>query len=213
MMSRSIIFAALFIVSPRASSSHDHSKDEALRYQGDCMYRFLQYDKRNLVPQSRNFCSFHETTCEDGIIVGLRLDGTSRFTTFDLSWMPNTVKNFHAQDRFLDRMHYDTRHMPRQMEKFTISKSNLTGSVSLLDLPEGLKHLTLSYNRITGTVNLLALPERLEYLNLAGNKITHVLVAESRLPKTLLSIVLRRNDCKLELYDGEIDNRFQVDSK
>ena len=93
-------------------------------------------------------------------------------------------------------------YFPPKVNMVTISprsKSNMTGSVDLTQLPEGLQVLDLRNNNLTGEIDLTQLPDRMNFLNLSNNQLTGEINLK-QLPSCMRELHLNNNH-----LTGEID--------
>ena len=204
----------LLLTSVVAVLGTDWRDTHDIKFQDSCMYRFVMNSPQ--IPPRANICTWSEIVCHDGSIIQVRVDGSSWFSKLNLCWLPSTVTKCHIQDRFISGT-LETRYIPYKMHSFTVSKSRLPDTLALDTLPDVLHYFTVSYNNITGTISLLSLPMKIHYINLAGNKISQVNVAQSKLPQSLQSVVLKRNGTSkgesvcIRWIDGKADAQFQID--
>ena len=93
----------------------------------------------------------------------------------------------------------DLTSLPKSLEIFELTSSELNGTVDLTEFPQTLKALTLEYNEFTGTVDLTSLPKSLKALKLVNNKFTGTIDLRS-LPDELEILFLHENQ-----FTGTVD--------
>ena len=132
-------------------------------------------------------CGWSGVRCDSGWVKRIEWKYSITLKKVDLRWAPQTVHIIEL-DRFAISQDFETRLLPRHLQHLTATSCELLGTPDMSQLPQGLCKMDVSDNGLSGTISLLHLPETLQIINFSRNQFENVLYDAASFPESLQAI-------------------------